>query len=96
MNNYNRCETSDYYFRVTAIINPRQRIIRCRRGLQWVAQKRTSADLNKGHWIGLSYHTSWESLTARYSGVRKALNYGLRSYTASEHDIVLDDYDGRG
>ena len=89
-------ETADEYAHIIVMINSRQRVIRCRNNQQWICQKRTSADLNKGHWVGLSYHTSWKSLTARYSGVRKALNYGLRSYTASEHDIVLDDYDGRG
>ena len=69
MNNYNRCETSDHYFQVTAIINPTQRIIRCRHDIQWIVQKRTSKELNKGHWVGQSYHTTWESLKAHYSGV---------------------------
>ena len=49
--------------------NSWQRVIRCRHNLQWIFQRRTSTDLNKGHWVGLSYHTSWESLIARYSGV---------------------------
>ena len=70
-----RClnETADEYAYVTAVLNPRQRVIRCRHDLQWIFQRRTSADLNKGHWVGLSYHTSWESLKARYSGIRGLL-----------------------
>ena len=66
-----RClnETADEYAFVEVMVNARQRVIRCRHNLQWIFQRRTSADLNKGHWVGLSYHTSWESLTARYSGV---------------------------
>ena len=66
-----RClnETADEYAYVVVVLNPRQRVIRCRHNLQWIFQRRTSTDLNKGHWVGLSYHTSWESLIARYSGV---------------------------
>ena len=48
--------------------NSWQRIIRCCYNLQWVVQERTSADFNKGYWLGLSYHTSCESQITRYSG----------------------------
>ena len=76
-----RClnETTDEYAYVVVVLNPRQRVIRCRHNLQWIFQRRTSADLNKGHWVGLSYHTSWESLTARYSGVTGVIDYKLPS-----------------
>ena len=92
-----RClnETADEYAYVVIMLNSRQRVIRCRRNLQWIFQRRTSADLNKGHWVGLSYHTSWESLTVRYSGVREALNANLKSEAATKDDVVLDDYDGQ-
>jgi hypothetical protein len=51
-----RClnETADEYALVVAILNSRQRVIRCRHNLQWDFQQRTSANLNKGHWAGLS------------------------------------------
>ena len=62
-------ETTDEYAYVVVVLNPRQRVIRCRHNLQWIFQRRTSADLNKGHWVGLSYRTSWESLKARYLGI---------------------------
>ena len=93
-----RClnETTDKYAYVVVVLNPRQRVIRCRHNLQWIFQRRTSADLNKGHWVGLSYHTSWESLTVRYSGVREALNAGLQPNTAPKDEVVLDDQDGQG
>jgi hypothetical protein len=78
-----RClnETADEYALVVAILNSRQRVIRCRHNLQWVFQQRTSANLNKGHLAGLSYHTSWESLTARYSGVTGVIDDKLPSRT---------------
>ena len=41
-------ETADEYARIVAMINSRQRVIRCRNNQQWIYQKRTSADLNKG------------------------------------------------
>ena len=89
-----RClnETADEYAYVVVMVNARQRVIRCCHNLQWIFQRRTSADLNKGHWVGLSYHTSWESLTVRYSGVLEALNANLKS----DEDAVMDDYDGQG
>ena len=89
-------ETADEYAFVEVMLNARQRVIRCRHNLQWIFQRRTSADLNKGHWVGLSYHTSWESLIARYSGVREALNANIQPSAAAKDDVVLSDYDGQG
>ena len=34
-----------------------------------IVQKRSSLDLNRGYWIGRSYHTTWGSLKARYLGI---------------------------
>jgi len=62
-------ETSDEYAAIIMQIDSRTRVIRCRHDLQWIMQKRSSPDLNKGCWIGLSYHTTWESLLARYLGI---------------------------
>ena len=84
-------ETADEYAFVEVMVNARQRVIRCRHNLQWIFQRRTSADLNKGHWVGLSYHTSWESLTARYSGVLETLNTNMETNTAPKDEVVLDD-----
>ena len=40
-----RClnETADEYAYVVVMLNPRQRVIRCRHNLQWIFQRRTSA-----------------------------------------------------
>ena len=81
-------ETADEYAYVIVMLNPRQRVIRCRHNLQWIFQRSTSADLNKGHWVGLSYYASRESLITRYSGVREALNLNLKSDAAAEGDVV--------
>jgi len=89
-------ETADEYAFVEVMLNARQRVIRCRGNRQWIFQRRTSADLNKGHWVGLSDHTSWESLTARYSGVIEALNANIQPSAAAKDDVVLSDYDGQG
>ena len=62
-------ESADEYVAIIMQIDSRTRVIRCRHDLQWIMQKRSSPDLNKGYWIGLSYHTSWESLKARYLGI---------------------------
>ena len=89
-------KTAGDYACDVVMLDATQSVIRCRHNLQWLFQRRTSADLNKGHWVGLSYHTSWESLTARYSGVREALNAGLQPNTAPKDEVVLDDQDGQG
>ena len=53
----------------------RWRIIRCRHDLQWVIQKRSSADLNKGRWAGQSCHMTLESLRASVLGATVLQNY---------------------
>ena len=62
-------ESADEYVAIIMQINSRTRVIRCRHDLQWIMQKRSSPDLNKGYWIGLSCHTTWESIVARYPHV---------------------------
>jgi hypothetical protein len=62
-------ETSDNYVQVIAQLSKRWRVIRCRHDLQWIIQRRSSADLNKGHWVGQSYHMTLESLRASCLGV---------------------------
>lgn len=85
-------EISDEYAFVEVMLNARQRVIRCRGNRQWIFQRRNSADLNKGHWV----HTSWESLTARYSGIKEALNANIHPNAVVEDNVVWDDYDGQG
>ena len=66
-------ETSDNYVQVVAQLSKRWRVIRCRHDLQWIIQRRSSADLNKGHWVGQSYHMTLESLRASCLGVTARL-----------------------
>ena len=61
-------ETSDNYVQVVAQLSKRWRVIRCRHDLQWIIQRRSSADLNKGRWVGQSYHMTLESLRASCLG----------------------------
>lgn len=69
MNSFQHKETSDQYLHIMCHLNLRWRVIRCRHDLQWIIQRRSSADLNKGHWIGQSYHMTLESLRASCLGV---------------------------
>ena len=66
-------ETSDHYVRVIAQLSKRWRVIRCRHDLQWIIQRRSSADLNKGRSVGQSYHMTLESLRASCLGVTARL-----------------------
>ena len=66
-------ETSDNYVRVIAQLSKRWRVIRWRHDLQWIIQRRSSADLNKGLWVGQSYHTTLENLRASCLGVTTRL-----------------------
>ena len=87
-------ESADEYAAIIMQIDSRTRVIRCRHDLQWIMQKRSSPDLNKGYWIGLSYHTTWDSLIKRYSGFTEALHASLQNDAAQE-EVYLDDTDGQ-
>jgi len=87
-------ESADEYAAIIMQIDSRTRVIRCRHDLQWIMQKRSSPDLNKGYWIGLSYHTTRDSLIKRYSGFTEALNASLQNDAAQE-EVYLDDTDGQ-
>ena len=88
-------ESDDDYAAIIMQIDGRTRVIRCRHDMQWIMQKRSSPDLNKGYWIGLSYHTTWESLINRYSGFEVALNASLQTCTAPQEKVYLDVNDGQ-
>ena len=55
-------ERDDSYSKVIIRLAPRWRIIECRNALQWIIQLRSSKLLNRGHWLGVSYHTSRNKL----------------------------------
>ena len=69
MNSLQHKETSDQYLHIVCYLNSRWRVIRCRHDRQWIIQKRSSPNLNKGRWVGQSYHMTLESLRASRLGV---------------------------
>lgn len=66
-------ESADEYAAIIMQIDSTTRVIRCRHDLQWIMQKRSSPDLNKGYWIGLSYNTKWASIIAHYPHIMAPL-----------------------
>ena len=80
-------ETSDDYVQVVAQLSKRWWVIRCRHDLQWIIQKRVSADLNKGRWVGQSYHMTLESLRASCLRVRELQN--------DKTDVLIDEINKR-
>jgi len=82
-------ESADEYAAIIIQIDSRTRVIRCRHDLQWIMQKRSSPDLNKGYWIGRSYHTTWESLLARYTDLEPRVGAILRKTAHSQ--LAIDD-----
>ena len=83
MNSLQHKETSDQYLHIVCCLNSRWRVIRCRHDLQWIIQRRSSADLNKGLWVGQSYHMTLESLRASCLGVTGAQN--------DKTDVLIDE-----
>ena len=80
-------ETSDNYVQVVAQLSKGWRVIRCRHDLQWIIQNRSPADLNKGRWVGHSYHMTLERLRASCLGVRELQN--------DKTDVLIDEINKR-
>ena len=57
-----RRERDDTYAEVIVECRDNWRIIRCKRGLQWIIQKRSTGRPNRGVFIGKSFHTTRQSL----------------------------------
>lgn len=55
-------ERDETYSRIVTQCRDNWRIIRCKRGLQWIIQKRSSGRPNRGVFIGKSFHTTRQSL----------------------------------
>ena len=82
-------ESADEYAAIIMQIDSRTRVIRCRHDLQWIVQKRSSPDLNKGYWIGSSYHSSWKSLLERYTDLKPRVGATFRKTAHSQ--LAIDD-----
>lgn len=57
---HSRRETSDDYDDVVLLLAPRWRVIKCRKAIQWIIQKKEAS--HAGPWRGVSYHTCRDSL----------------------------------
>ena len=55
-------ERDETYSRIVTQCRDNWRIIRCKRGLQWIIQKRSTGRPNLGVFIGKSFHTTRQSL----------------------------------
>ena len=55
-------ERDDTYSDVIVECRDNWRVIRCRRGLQWIIQRRSTKRPNRGVFIGKSFHTTRKSL----------------------------------
>ena len=55
-------ERDETYSRIVTQCRDNWRIIRCKRGLQWIIQKRSAGRPNRGVFIGKSFHTTRQSL----------------------------------
>ncbi len=55
-------ERDETYSRIVTQCRDNWRIIRCKRGLQWIIQKRSTVRPNRGVFIGKSFHTTRQSL----------------------------------
>lgn len=60
-----RAEGDENYAGVVLVLTSRYRIVDCRGGIQWIIQRRVSADgATTAQWRGLSYHRSRDCLAA--------------------------------
>ena len=65
-----RRERDDTYAEVIVECRDNWRIIRCKRGLQWIIQKRSTRRPNRGVFIGKSFHTTRQSLIEASSSLQ--------------------------
>ena len=75
-------ERDDNYSKVIIQLAPRWRIIECRNALQWIIQHRSSKLLNRGHWLGVSYHTSKNKLIEVSIGLNLLSDASIRDVLA--------------
>ena len=66
-------ERDDSYSKIIIQLAPRWRIIECRNALQWIIQHRSSKLLNRGHWLGVSYHHIKKQAHRSQYGLKSAL-----------------------
>ena len=75
-------ERDDNYSKVIIQLAPRWRIIECRNALQWIIQNRSAKLLNRGHWLGVSYHTSRNKLIEVSTGLNLLSDVSMKDALA--------------
>ena len=81
-------ERDDNYSKVIIQLAPRWRIIECRNALQWIIQQRSSKLLNRGHWLGVSYHTSKNKLIEVSIGLNLLSDASIRDVLAGLPETI--------
>ena len=81
-------ERDDNYSKVIIQLTPRWRIIECRNALQWIIQHRSAKLLNRGHWLGVSYHTSKNKLIEVSIGLNLLSDASIRDVLAGLPETI--------
>ena len=81
-------ERDDSYSKVIIQLAPRWRIIECRNALQWIIQHRSAKLLNRGHWLGVSYHTSRNKLIEVSIGLNLLSDASIRDVLAGLPETI--------
>ena len=81
-------ERDDNYSKVIIQLAPRWRIIECRNALQWIIQQRSSKLLNRGHWLGVSYHTSKNKLIEVSTGLNLLSDASMKDVLADLPETI--------
>jgi hypothetical protein len=81
-------ERDDNYSKVIIHPSPRWRIIECRNALQWIIQHRSAKLLNRGHWLGVSYHTSRNKLIEVSTGLNLLSDASMKDVLAGLPETI--------
>lgn len=55
-------ESSDFYPRIVAVLNPRWRVVVCPAGIQWILQRRSGERHGTARWDGRAYCRTSQAL----------------------------------
>jgi hypothetical protein len=81
-------ERDDSYYKVIIHLAPRWRIIECRNALQWIIQRRSAKPLNRGYWLGVSYHTSRNKLIEVSTGLNLLSDVSMKDVLAGLPETI--------
>ena len=87
-NGHSHRERDDNYSKVIIQLAPRWRIIECRNALQWIIQHRSAKLLNRGHWLGVSYHTSRNKLIEVSTGLNLLSDVSMKDVLAGLPETI--------